>query len=200
MTHQWAAAAVLGLAVAAGCGEATSGNDVSGGDEPTTARALAWVATQHVGEPESARREEDAAEELGRGAVGAELRFGSGGEYDGDMLVVAVGEGLDPGLLDCGSEAVEGLAGCEETDRGTLLWEAAAPEEDPGVVYVAVPKGEATVLLFYAGPPITGDPRDLDLPIPVDTLLDLAGDPRVDVTTSREAIEGGNGLSSWQDG
>jgi hypothetical protein len=42
-----------------------------------------------------------------------------------------------------------------------------APEEDPGYV-VVVDKGDATVAVRNAGPDITGDPRDLDLPISVD--------------------------------
>ena len=33
------------------------------------------------------------------------------------------------------------------------MWEAEAPEEDPGVVYVLVEKGESAALLFYAGRP-----------------------------------------------
>lgn len=79
---------------------------------------------------------------------------------------------------------------------GVLLWE---DEEDPGVFYVIAEKGESAALLFYAGPRITGDPRELDLPIPVETLFDIATDPRVDVTTSQEALEAGDELSSWRD-
>lgn len=198
VTHGLLAVVVL----VAGCGQAPSstGTAAVGGDEPTTPRSLAFVASEYAGEPDSATTDEDAAEEFASGGVGAELRFGSDGEYDGDMLVVAVGSGLDTEPLDCESSATEGLAGCEQTDRGTLMWEDEAPEADPGVVYLVVPKGDAHVLVFYAGPAITGDPRDLDLPIDVDTLFDLASDPRVDVTTSQEAIEGGKQLEAWHAG
>lgn len=188
------------LVALAGCGTQNGSptEQPDGGDVPTTPRALAAVAVEYAGTPASATREEDAAEEFAGRAVGAELRYGSDGEYDGDLLAIAVGEGLDPGLNDCDSEATAYLAGCVETDRGVLLWEAEAPEEDPGVVYVVVEKGESEALLFYAGPSITGDPRDLDLPLSVETLFDIAGDPRVDVTTSQEAVESGEELPYWR--
>ncbi|NHC24355.1 hypothetical protein G6553_14390 [Nocardioides sp. IC4_145] len=166
---------------------------------PTTARALAFVAAEHVGTPSSATEESDAAEELGSDAVGTELRYGSDGKYDGDMLVVAVGRGMDKTPSDCGVETSEYLAGCVETDQGMLMWEDVAPESDPGVVYVSVDKGDTTALLFYAGPPITGDPRELDMPVSTDDLFAIANDPRVDVTTSQEAVDAGAGLPFWHD-
>ncbi|MDN4161465.1 hypothetical protein [Nocardioides abyssi] len=189
----------LGLS---GCGDGTRATPTdagSGGREPTTARALAHVAAEHAGTPDSAARESDAAEEFARGGVGAELRYGSTGGYDGDVLVVAVGEGLDTSLVDCDAQATNSLAGCVETDQGVLMWEDEAPEEDPGVVYVVVEKGDSAALLFYAGPAITGDPRELDLPISTDVLFAIAGDPRVDVTTSAEAVAAGADLPFWQD-
>lgn len=188
------------LAVA-GCGTVTPAPrtaDAKGGTLPTTARALAAVASEHTGEPSSATRETDAAEEFAKGGVGTELRYGSDGEYDGDMLVVAVGTGLAEDHADCDAPP-EGLDGCAQVDGGVLLWEGEAPEEDPGVVYVVAPKEKGTVLMFYAGPAITGDPRDLDLPIPVDRLLAIATDPRVDLTTSQAALDAGAELDFWRD-
>jgi hypothetical protein len=183
-----------------GCGE-TAGvapeASPSGGDEPVTARSLAWVAAEHTGAPSSAEESTD-VEELGRDAVGAELRFGSDGEYDGDMLVVGVGSGVQKGLFDCDSPMNAELTGCVELEDGLLLWEGHAPEEDPGVVYVAVPKGDSQVVLFYAGPDITKDPRELDMPISVEDLFAIAHDDRVNLTTSQEAIDGGESLSFWK--
>src|SRR3712207_498530 len=78
------------------CGDSTraSPTDVgTGGRRLTTAAALAYVAAQHAEMPVSATRERDAAEEFTTGGVGTELRYGLDGEYDGDMLVVAVGKG-----------------------------------------------------------------------------------------------------------
>ncbi|QBR91547.1 hypothetical protein [Nocardioides euryhalodurans] len=185
------------------CGSDTQASSAegSGGDRvPVTARVLALVAAEHAGTPDSAERERDAAEELTSGGVGAELRYGSDGEYDGDLLVVAVGTGLDEAMVDCDAEATEFLAGCVRTDQGTLLWEAEAPEEDPGVVYVAVDKGESAALLFYAGPAITGDPRDLGMPISTETLFAIANDPRVDVTTPGETVDAAADLPFWRAG
>ena len=193
--------AVLLLALS-GCGDSTQAFPTEtgvGGQEPTTARALAFVAAEHAGTPDSAQRESDAAEEFHSGGIGAELRYGSDSEYDGDMLVVAVGEGLDASLIDCDAKEAQSLAGCVRTSQGTLMWEDEAPEEDPGVVYVLVNKGEAAALVFYAGPSITGDPRALDMPISTEILFAIASDPRVALTTSAETVDAGADLTFWQD-
>lgn len=185
-----------------GCGTTTETSppvSPEGGDVPTTAQALAFVAAEHAGTPSTATREHDAADEFDAKAVGTELRYGSDGEYDGDMLVVAVGQGMDKTVSDCGAETNEYLAGCLETDQGMLMWEEVAPESDPGVVYVVVDKGDTTALLFYAGPTITGDPRELNMPISTDDLFAIANDARVDLTTSQEAVDAGAHLPFWQD-
>lgn len=199
--------------VVGGCGDATRSTDAdqatvgwkspsAGGSAPVTPQALALVAGEYAGEPDSAQREGDAAEEFRVGGVGAELRFDSTGEYDGDLLVVAVGRGLPRGLLGCRGAAVP--EHCVVTDRGVLAWEDEAPEEDPGVVYVAVAKNPADpggrgVLLFQAGVAITGDPREMGLRVGVDTMFDLAHDPRTDVTTSQETVDAGEELPFWVD-
>jgi hypothetical protein len=192
--------AFLTLALS-GCGTSTPSGPAGaaeGGDVPTTAQALAYVAAEHAGTPSSATGEDDAAEEFDSDAVGAELRYGSDGEYDGDMLVVAVGRGRDETLGDCEAETTSHLAGCVKTDQGVLMWEDVAPESDPGVVYVVADKDDSSALLFYAGPTITGDPRELDMPISTDDLFAIANDPRVDVKTSREAVDAGQNLPFWQ--
>ena len=175
-----------------GCqGDAEPG-DVEQGDLPTTPRALAWLAADHFGDPGSARAETDAAEELGRGGVGAELA------YDGQQLVLAVGERMPPASYDCDSRVTRSLDGCERLAEGVLMWEAEVPEEDPGVVYLVVPKSRGTVLMFSSGPSITGDPRELDLAIDVTDMVALATDARVDVTTSERAVDGGRDLDYWE--
>ncbi len=199
-TRLLALTAVPVILTLSGCGDTTQAPSTdadTGAREPTTAAALAYVAAQHAGTPASAVRERDAAEEFASGGVGTELRYGSDGEYDGDTLVVAVGKGLDPALNDCDA-ASQSLSGCVRTGRGVLMWENEAPEEDPGVVYVLVDKGDTAALVFYAGPSITGDPRELDMPISTDILFAIANDPRVDVTTSAEAVDAGTGLSYWR--
>lgn len=196
------AAVVLTLMTLTGCGtQAPSPGVVArGGDRPTTAQSLAYVAAEYTAAPSSAVSESDAVEEFSKEGVGTELRYGSDGEYDGEMLVVAVGTGLDKPAFDCDSKATDYLAGCVDYEDGsTLMWEDVAPEEDPGVVYVVVPKGDAHVLMFYAGPAIKGDPRSLDMAISVDDLFAIANDPRVDVTTSQVALDAAEELPFWEE-
>lgn len=193
-TGRTSALASAALVLLVGCGPATT--SAVGGDEPTTARALAFVAAEHAGVPSSARVGEE-IEEFTDGGTSAELRYNSDGEYDGDMLGVAVGTGLDPALVDCEGESFSDE--CVVTDRGTLLWEEVAPESDPGVIAVLTRKEGTAVLVVHTGPEVTGDPRELDLEIPVDTLFDIAEDPRVDVTTSAATVEAGADLPYWRD-
>jgi hypothetical protein len=189
------------LLLVGGCGSAGLQEPARarGGDLPTTPQALAAVAAEHAGEPDSAsatsRFQRD--EFTGR-AVATELRYGSDGEYDGDSLSVAVGTGWTKDPTSCAS--LDSLPGeCVRVGDGLLAWEELEPEEDPGLVLLAVPKGDAVVVITYAGPDITGDPRRLDLPIGVDDLQAIAADPRVDLTTSRAALDAGRALASWQD-
>ena len=74
------------------------------------------------------------------GSILTSARPSGPGEYDGDMLVVAVGRGLDRAMSDC----------------------------------------------------------DADMPVPTDDLFAIANDPRVDVITSRDAVNSGSDLSFWQ--
>lgn len=182
--------AALGAATLLFTGCQGEPEEPTAGDVPTTPRALAWLAAEHLGEPSRATVDVDATEEFRADAVGAELSYGGG-----QQLVLAVGRGLPARSYDCQKISTNG---CEEVPGGVLLWEAQTPEEDPGVVYLVVPKGDATVLMFASGPPITGDPRELDLPISVDEMLELAGDPRVDLTTTGEAVEAGADLDYWE--
>lgn len=180
----------------AGCGEGSSGGTApEGGDVPVTAGALAYVAAEHAGQPDSATASED-VDELGNRAVGVEMRYASDGEYDGDVLIVGVGETdqmTEEVSADCEAEANASMDGCDQTDEGVLVWQDEEPEEDPGFLYVLVEKDGTTVVVGYGGPTLTQgkDPRDLDLPISVDTLFAIANDPRVDQTTSQAAIDGG---------
>jgi hypothetical protein len=209
-----ALAAVLPAALLAGCAfpadeapRTGSGSndraatDPRGGDEPLTPRALAAVVAQHTGEPSSATVGTD-LEELGKRVVAAvELRYpdADDGQSDGAQLTVGVGRGFERFAPGCRALLDQGLTGCKETGYGLLFWEGATPEEDPGVVYLLASKGRTDVLLFSSGKAVTGDPRDLDLPVSVDEMAAIASDPRVDVTTSRSAIQAGEELGFWSD-
>jgi hypothetical protein len=184
--------------VLAACG---AGDAPQIGDETTwvatTPRALAYVASEHLGVPSSAQPETDGAEELGEKAVSVELNLPGPGR----QVVVAVGRGNQAEFRSCRTVGVEG---CAETDRGLLFWEKAAWESDPGVVYVAVTKeapdgGTVTVLVWSSGgDTILGDPRELDLQTDVETLFDVAHDPGVGLTTPDFAAEAGEELEYFR--
>jgi hypothetical protein len=108
-----------------------------------------------------------------------------------------VGTELENTLSSCDGPQAEGLSGCAQIDGGMLFWEGHTPEEDPGVVYVQVSKGTTDVMVFYYGPTITDDPRELDMPISVEDMLAIGADPRVDVTTSVEAVKAGDTIDFW---
>jgi hypothetical protein len=191
------AAVLAGLLLLAGCGDASgpAAGSSEGGAEPTTPEALAAVASEYAGAPSSATAER-VLDEYDEGAVGARLRYDADGEGDGDMLAVAVGTGLPRSLFSCHTGAFDG---CEEAEGGTLAWEDHEPEEDPGVVYVAVEKGEVTVLVMQTGPTVDKDPRALELAVSVDDMFAIAHDDRVDLTTSRATIDAGEALDAWQE-
>jgi hypothetical protein len=76
----------------------------------------------------------------------------------------------------------------------------AAPVAHPGVVYLFATRGDATVALHQSSTPITGDPREVDLPVSVEAMVELAQDPRVDLTTTQEAVDAGASLDFWRGG
>lgn len=181
----------------AGCGGATPPPAAAGGSEPVTPRALGAVAAELIGEPDRGQ-EDGSADDLGAGAVGATLRYGSDGEYDGDLLAVVVSPETDRTFTDCG-ELADRVDGCASVDEATLSWEEVEPEEDPGVVLLALPKDGATVVVYQAGADIEGDPRELDLAISVEDMVAVAADPRVDLTTTPATVAAGDDLAWWRD-
>ena len=196
-------AGVLLVGLLAGCGSAGGDgpgpSSAGGGDEPITPRALAAVVAEYAGEPSAAGRATD-LEELGSGlGAGVDFRYADQGVAGSYLLSVGVGRGFEEFAGGCDTWFDQAASGCAETADGLVAWEEATPEEDPGVVYVLVSKGRTQVLLFSSGPPITEDPRRLDLPVSVRDMMAIAADPRVDVTTSQAAIEAGRDLAFWSD-
>ncbi|WP_141012775.1 hypothetical protein [Nocardioides sambongensis] len=95
--------------------------------------------------------------------------------------------------------AGEDLGGCSEYytcdewegEDGTfhLSWQEETPEEDPGIlVFSYVTDGEVRQVV-YAGEPLTGDPRDQDLPRSIDDFERLLTDDRFSTTTTQEMID-----------
>ena len=195
---------VLVLTALSACGDRDDGraggsSAAVSGDVPVTPRALAWIATQSLPVPDRASATDD-FDELGRDAVAVDLRYGSDGEYDGDLVALGVTSRLPPELLDCDAPDNDYLNGCVTTDEGAVLqWEQVTPEEDPGTIVVIVPRGRGGVVMFQSGQAVTGDPRELDLRVPVAEMVALGQDPRVAPTTTQEAVDRGAELSFWVD-
>lgn len=175
-----------------GCGEEEAPeNEPSAQTEPISVQAIAAVALEHV-DLEASRAEEFSDRELE--GPGVDLRFGADGEYDGDLLRVHVGR---PSVaeVDCEKSDAD-FDGCEwsEVDGGRVLvaWQEEEPEEDPGIVLVALLREDESteqVTAYYAGDSFTGDPREAELSIGVETMLDIVQDDRLSLTTSPETVE-----------
>lgn len=168
-----------------------------GGDEPATPRSLAFVVSEHVDLDPTRAGVDWAADSYrqlfphpGR-AVAATVNFA------GEGNVVTVGASPERAKQDpyCDDGHCADLGG-----GVTLTWDELAPQEDPGLIVVVAELRDHSVAVRYHGAEITGDPRDLDLPVPVDTLVDIATDPRLAPTTSPEAISAGEELEYWLEG
>lgn len=66
-----------------------------------------------------------------------------------------------------------------------------------GVINLLRRKSDATAVVFQAGPAVTRDPRKLELAVSIDDMLAIAQDPRVDLTTTQEAVDEGESLDGW---
>jgi hypothetical protein len=165
------------------------------GDVPTTPGSLAYIAAEYLGEPDYATKGSNWSHVFGPRPIEATLWFGSDGQNDGDSVVMIVGRASDD-ITDC-SDLSRYIDGCEALKDGLWYWGEQEPEEDPGGVFVVQHKGKVTVRVSYNGPSIKGDPREQDLPIDVQSLIDLAADPRVDMTTDQDVVEQGAKAAYW---
>ena len=166
---------------------------------PITQRAIAAMALEHAPTDTTHRQATWTGPHYRGGGLGADLRYHGDGESDGDLLRVFVTPKPGPDHPcrgrhpRCESRLVDG-------GRLTLSWAEEEPEEDPGYVDVLMQRGDETVDVLWAGDVITGDPRDQDLFIPVDTLEDIAQDPLISMTTSPEVVAAGDALEDWKGG
>jgi len=166
----------------------------STGDVHVTARALAAVSAEHLGKPSQAQVEQDPFG-LGHPIAATSARYRTPSD-DGDEVTVEVGTGLDRRMHMCRSEDSRG--GCFSLNGVRVIWSPEIPEEDPGSIAVVAPReGGVYAVAGYSGTAITGDPRKLDLSLPLDDLIALARDARVDRTTTQAAVDGGANLDFW---
>lgn len=122
--------------------------------------------------------------------LGLRLRFHPEGD-DGDTHSLYLDVRDAPGdqlecnrYYDCDSWAA---------DAGTyhLRWQEGHPEEDPGIVGLSLLTGDGELRsVTYAGTLVTGDPRELDLPLSVTgDLARLLADDRFSTTTTQEMVD-----------
>jgi hypothetical protein len=196
-------AAVLLSLTLVGCGDknmvATQG-DRAGGDEPLTPRALAAVVSEYTGDPVEASDGWSRYETDPNLAATVDMTFPRKPAWGLEgRLTVWVGKDMEDYPDTCADVETlyENSDGCEEIQDGVLFWEDEEPEEDPGLVYLAMSMAGTDVLFFQSGPSIDADPRAVDLVVSVPTMMQIADDPRVDVTTSKAAVEAGDQLVFW---
>ncbi|MER7555898.1 hypothetical protein ABTZ46_03095 [Nocardioides sp. NPDC126508] len=192
---------VVGVGLASGC----SGKAVDAGGDPgrITYRAVAAVALEHLPTETSSRAASYTSESSPPEQVSIDLRYGADGESDGDLVSVAVSaRPLEGG--ECRSELGEHCVDLPTDVKGAqmqLRWTDEAPEEDPGGVgVVLLREGGETATIGYSGPAITGDPRELDLPIDVEKLVAVVEDPRLRFHASAETLALGEELDDWKGG
>ncbi len=189
-------AAGVAVALVAGAGGAVAllrGPDTS--PVPATKRALAAVTVDVLDiRPTSydVNPRWDVPE-----ALGVEIRFKPDGGGDSDYLHVAVDESGTRDLAGCNE-----YYDCAQWDgaEGTyyLSWQEEQPEEDPGILTLALDTGTEQRSVTYAGEAITGDPRDQELPLDVESdLARLVSDDRFSATTTQEMVD--TDLAKWPD-
>ncbi|WP_231251666.1 hypothetical protein [Nocardioides furvisabuli] len=177
-----------------------------GAAEPSgrlTPPALAWLVDEHI-EGEASSAEPMTASTLGRlgeDAVGVRVRFRPSEGDDGDLVEVFTAPWASPGMREyrplrsCASAALS----CARIQGVSLRWDTGHPGEDPGSVMALHRSGSTAVVASFAGPMITGDPRELDLPVSVDELVGLVTDPRVAPVTTTEALAQGARFEVYDD-
>ena len=180
-------AIALLLAVSA-CG---SDESAGSGTEKTTPRALAAVLVDRIDETTRAEASEG-VDYYGDGAVGATVRLAPETQVE-----LVVGAHVPDELTSCaGDDGVRD--GCAEIGDAVLTWQEEEPEEDPGVITVAVPKGDGWAVATQSGTEVTSDPRRLDLDVSVDDMLALVRDDRVGLTTTSATIDAGDDVPNWR--
>ncbi len=184
---------VASVLFVAGCGDEEGDDPTRTGPAPLTPRAVAAVMLDHLSDDTTHRQAMYVDEHSPPGLVGADFRYDGDGEYDGDLVQVAV----RPGKPDPCTRADH----CADLGEGVRLrWDLMAPEEDPGGLSVQRRSGGEVVTVSLSGPAITDDPRELDIEPSVTTMVALATDPRLRLTTDAATVAAGEEVADWQGG
>ncbi len=182
----------------AGCGG--EGDSVAAGQLITPA-AIAAIVQEHVAlEPRRMAVVDRASQvtpapstTLDGGPPGVWLQYA---DVTLEVVVTPIGDGpaacAPPTSFDeCVDESVDG-------HDVTIAWQELEPEEDPGTVYVIDRREAENVAVQVSGPPVTDDPRNLDLGVPLPDLAALATDPRLSLTTSQSVVDLGADVTIGQ--
>lgn len=145
---------------------------------PVTPDAIETIARDHLDDPSSSGAGElDGSDP--HGSVAARLR------YDDEHVDVVVGPPHRPNET-AAHLCDEGYVECADLDTDvdggtlTLLWQEQVPEEDPGIIVLVLEReGECSLVRWGGDVVVSGDPRDLDLAVPVDDAVDLLEDERL---------------------
>lgn len=189
-------------AIVSGC----SGQAVDAGSDAgrITHRAVAAVALEHLPTDTSSRAASYSDESTPPEQVSVDLRYGADGEYDGDLVSVAVSAQPPEEGEACRSELGQHCVDLPTEVKGAemqLRWTDEEPEEDPGGVgVVLLREGGETAAIGYSGPTITGDPRELDMPISVEKLVAVVEDPRLRYQATSSTLALGEELDDWEGG
>ena len=176
MIRVMAAMALTALVLVAGCDDAERAEAER---VAATPQALAAVALEHADiEPTLV---EGSTED---GYIRASIEFDHGQQ----RLVVGAGEDVE-----VEDEPCDDRGSCDviSTDDGDvhLYWEDEEPEEDPGIISVTFETEDGLNGAYYAGDPITGDPRDLDLGVDVDDMVAIVTDDRFGTSTTKDMAD-----------
>lgn len=159
-----------------------------------TARAVAAVMLDHLPDDTDKRVATIVSERSPEGLVGAEFWYPPADRGLALHVTTSVRRGGDAYDAGCGR------ANCVELGKDTVLIWQDHSIEDSGIVQVKNRRGDEVVTVLVLGPEITGDPREMDLALDVDVLSGLAQDPRLQLTTTRAAVEAGARVRDWAGG
>ncbi|MER6941559.1 hypothetical protein ABTX24_02685 [Nocardioides sp. NPDC127514] len=193
--------AVVGAVIVSAC----SSEAVDAGGDPgrITHRAVAAVALEHLPTDTSTRAASYTDESTPSEQVSVDLRYGADGEYDGDLVGVAV-SAQPPAEGACRRELGQHCVDLPTEVKNAemqLRWTEEEPEEDPGNVGIVLLRDDGeSASIDYSGPTITGDPRELDMPISVEKLVAVVEDPRLRYQATSSTLALGEELDDWEGG
>lgn len=193
-----AAALAVGLFTSGACGSEPGSPAGGRGDVPITQRAIAVVALDHLPDRPNHLQATWTDRRSPRGLLGADLRYGYGGEDDGDLVRITISPEVTP--HPCRGEGPDGCARLSADAGGTayLLWDRVEPEEDPGYVAVVLQREDEQVVALTAGETIRKDPREQrNLRVPVATLEELVRDDRLHLEVTQDVVDAGERLEGW---